>query len=229
MSDRAFDVGAHQLGSENQEPVAFCMLDFVGEPMFLHSSVGVIPWGGEDWYGLGQFGGLEPVQERLGYAPARLRLTLTQVAGQYLNDALNENTWGRLCELFVGNWSGTGLVRDPGLMIRGRMGPVEARIGSKNAGLALPIEDVRATLDRVNGLRAIMADHQISSSGDTFYEWLPKMLDFSYVFNSVIQGGVNVIPAGPWGGASRIPSGGGGAGRANNPLPPSTGGRAGGG
>ena len=229
MSDRNFDVGAHQLGSETQEPIAFCMLDFVGEPHFLHSSVGIIPWGGEDWYGLGQFGGLEPITERIGYAPSRLRLTLTQVSADYLSDSLNENTWGRLCELFIGNWDGSGLVRNPGLMIRGRMGPVEARLGASGAGLSLPIEDIRATLDRVNGLRSIMADHQLESAGDTFYEWLPKMLDFTYTFNSVIQGSTNVIPSGPWGGASVIGGGGGQtAGRIGNPVGPTTGGRQGG-
>src|SRR3970040_1211031 len=122
MSTRAFDIGAMGLGGEGVELVMFGFFDFAGDPKFVHTSVGIITWGNEDWEGVGNFARVEPVQERLGYAPARMRLGLSPIVGELLNESLNENTWGRLCEIFLGTWDGAAMTRDPELIIRGRMG-----------------------------------------------------------------------------------------------------------
>lgn len=200
MSGNAFDVNALGLAGEAVEPVAFVMLDFEGDPKFLHTSLGIIAWGGEDWYGIGNIGRIDPISDRLGYAPARFRLSLSPVAEEYLSSSLQENTWGRLCELYAGSWDpdNASLYSDPGLLIRGRMGPPEIVVGGPNSGVSVVVEDIRALLDRVNGLRATMADHQLESAGDTFYEWLPKMLDHRFVFNGGQYGGNNITPAPPF-------------------------------
>lgn len=196
MSERTFDVDALGLGGEAVEPVVFAMLDFVGDPQFLHSSVGIITWGNEDWYGLGTLGAIEPIKDSIGYAPKRVRLTLSPVAGEYLNEALNEATWGRLCELYLGVWDGDALTRDPELILRGRMGPPEAMVGP-NGAVSVTVEDIRASLDRVNGLRATILEHQREAPGDDFYKWLPQMLDHRFVFNGGQFGANNLQPRHP--------------------------------
>ncbi len=200
MSDRNFDVNASGLAGEGVEPVIFAMMDLVGEPQFLHSSVGAIPWGGEEWYGLGTFGDIESIKDQMGSAPARFRVSLYPVAAEYLSDAINENTWGRLFELYLGNWDGSALVRDPDLLLRGRMGPPEILIGGSKSSISLVVEDIRGALDRVNGKRATMLDHQVEAPGDTFYSWLPTMMDHRFVFN-----GRQMSPSGPVTGGAPTP------------------------
>jgi hypothetical protein len=194
MSGRNFDVGASGLAQEAVEPVAFVFLDFKGDPQFIHSAVGIITWGGEDWAGIGSLGQIESVRDQLGLATSRLRLSLSPVAAEYLNESINENTWGRLCEVFIGNWDGAALTREPYLLMRGRMGAPEARIGGQDSSIGITIEDVRGMMDRVNGLRATILDHQAESAGDTFYEWLPKMMDHRFTFNGQRLGGSNASP-----------------------------------
>lgn len=183
MSARAFDVGAGGYGAEGTELVVFAFFDFQGDPKFLHSSIGYITHGGEDWEGVGALGTMDAIKEPMGLSPTRVRLSLSPVAGEYLNSAINENTWGRLCELYVGNWDGVALVRDPELLVRGKMGPPEVSLGEPDSSIGITVEDVRASLDRVNGLRATLLDHQAEHAGDTFYAWLPEMMDHRFVFN----------------------------------------------
>lgn len=199
MSTRNFDVDASQLGAEASEPVVFCMLDFVGEPQFLHSAVGIITWGGEDWCGVGTLGRVDAVPDKIGYSASRVRLQLSVAATEILGQVINENTWGRLCELWLGNWDSAALVRDPDLLIRGRMGAPEASIGGKASGISVIVEDIRGMLDRVNGLRSTILDHQREAPADTFYKYLPRMLDHRFIFNGGKFGGNNLTgaPSGP--------------------------------
>lgn len=179
---------------EAVELVPFLSLDFIGEPKFLHPGVGIITWGGEDWEGVGGLGTIDAVRDTLGLAPTRVRVSLMDPVAEYLNEALNEATWGRLAELYVAGWDGAALSSEPTLLIRGRMGPPEIYVGETNK-ISVVIEDVRAMMDRVNGLRSTMLEHQQEAPGDTFYRLLPKMVDHRFIFNGGTFGGNNVTPA----------------------------------
>lgn len=195
MSERNFPVAAQGLGGEAVEPVFFTMIDFVGEPVFIHSSVGVLTWGGEDWYGLGALGSIETVRDQAGLSPTRVRLVLSAVTAEYLNSSLNENTWGRLAEIYLGVWDGESLKRDPTMLIRGRMGPPEVTISKEGNLVSVQVEDLRGLLDRSNGRRSTILDHQAESPGDTFYGMLPAMMDHKFTFNGGSFGANNVIPS----------------------------------
>lgn len=182
---------------EGVELTAYVMLDFIGEPVFLHSGVGYQSWGSEDWVGVGGLGKLDAMKDALGTAPSRLRLTLNDPVAEYLGEALNERTWGRLAELYVGAWDSTGQVvtTTPNLILRGRMGPPEIYVGEQNQ-MSVVVEDIRALMGRVNGLRSTILDHQREAPGDSFFMWLPKMVDFKFVFNGGTYGS-NLFPETP--------------------------------
>lgn len=194
MSTRTFNINTTGLAGEAVEHIRFAFLDFVGDPQFLHSGLGVITWGGEDWLGIGAFCEIESVGEQIGIAPSRVRLSLAAQMSDYVGSAMNENTWGRLCELYLGTWDGVGLTMDPQLEIRGRMGPPEIQMGVSGQRISIVVEDIRAALNRVNGLRASSVDHQVEAIGDTFYSLLPKMLDHKFIFNGQPMGGTAVAP-----------------------------------
>jgi hypothetical protein len=89
--------------------------------------------------------------------------------------------------MFVGTWSddGTGFVndRDPELFMRGRMGPVKVEIGPSQSLFSVEVEDIRSMLDRVNGLRSTLLEHNETHADDMFYEFLSSMTDHTFVFN----------------------------------------------
>lgn len=187
---RDFDYVNLALDSDAVELVVFAYLDFEGEPTFIHSALGIISWGNEDWLGVGNFGSVSPVVDALGVAsPSRFKLTLFPVAAELLNSAVNEDTWGRVCEIYLGAVNSDGmLVGTPELMTRGLMGAPEAVIGDERGSITVTVEDVKSLLNRSNGLRCSLHDHQAQVPGDKFYEWLPRMLDHKFIFNGVVQG-----------------------------------------
>lgn len=196
---RAFNYAALGLDSDAVELVVFAFMDFEGEPSFIHSGVGVLTWANEDWFGLGNFGSVEAINDSMGVgAPSRLRLTLVPVAAEYLNSAVNEKSWGRVCELYLGAVNSEGqLVGTPELMIRGLMGAPEAVVGGDDGAVSIVVEDVRSLLNRSNGLRATTHDHQQEAPNDMFYQWLPKMTDHKFIFNGTVQGSKRIDPPPP--------------------------------
>lgn len=184
MSTKNFNLAQQLLAAEGAQPIVFSMLDFVGEPQFVHSSVGVIPWGGEDWLGLGQFATIEPVKEGIELRSAAFRMVLSGAMEHLLGEALYENTAGHLVELYLGSWdeANARLYADPELIIRGSMGPPEVVLG-QGAGASIVVEDVRGALASINGLRSSLEDHQEEFPGDLFFEFLAKMIDHTFLFN----------------------------------------------
>lgn len=185
------------MAGEATEHVVMVMFDFVGEPVFVHSGLGYVTAMGEDWLGVGSLGRIEPVKDALGYAPSRVRCTLSNPLAEHLNEALNENTWGRLVEVFWTGWENGALSPStPNLLLRGRMGPPEIYVGEKNE-ISVNVEDVRAMMGRINGLRSTLLEHQAEVGSDTFYEMLAKMLDYKFVFNGGVRGGGGAFPSIP--------------------------------
>lgn len=184
MSTRHFDMAQQLLAAEGAQPIVFAFLDFVGEPVFVHSGVGYITWGGEDWLGLGQFATIEPVREGIELRAATFRMGLSGAMEHLLGEVLNENTAGRLVELYMGSWDeeSEALYADPTLIIRGTMGPPEVVLG-KGAGASIVVEDVRGSLSTMNGRRSSLEDHQEEWPSDLFFEFLPQMIDHTFVFN----------------------------------------------
>lgn len=183
MSTRTFNIAQQLLAAEGAQPIVFCFLDFVGDPQFVHSSVGVITWGGEDWLGLGQFASVEPIKEGIELRSAHFRLSLSGAMEHLLGEALNEDTSGRLIELYMGSWDEQNerLYADPELIIRGTMGPPEVALG-KRSGASIVVEDIRGALASINGRRSSLEDHQEDFPGDLFFEFLPQMLDHRFMW-----------------------------------------------
>ena len=84
-------------------PVLAVHLDWPGAPVWVHSSVGVISWGGHSWLGLGRFGGIETPEEAGGLASWPLTLTLVGPPDEmdaYLDDPIRNRAasvrWGLL-------------------------------------------------------------------------------------------------------------------------------------
>jgi hypothetical protein len=184
MSTRHYNMAQQFLAAENAQPIVFAFLDFVGEPVFVHSSVGYITWGGEDWLGLGHFAGIEPIREGIELRAASFRLSLSGAMEHLLGEVIYENTAGRLVEIYLGSWDEENerLYSDPPLIIRGTMGPPEVTLG-ENSGASIVVEDVRAGLASVNGRRTSLEDHQEDWPGDLFFQFLPQMIDHTFVFN----------------------------------------------
>ena len=85
--------------------ITFVDLDIPGDRLRLHDNVGTITWGGYDWTGLGQYGGIEAVSESLEVIAQPVRLTLSGVEAQYITDAMTTQYHGQAVTVYIGMFS----------------------------------------------------------------------------------------------------------------------------
>ena len=189
MSTKNFDVDALGFSAEVLRPILFGKFDFEYWPMFLHTAVGVYRWGERDWIGLGNFVSVDPVEEHFELNPSRLRLGMMLTDPNMLAYVVQEATAGRLCELYAGAIDADGtLISTPNLVLSGVMGPASLSVGTDNV-VSVEVTDVRGRFGLINGRRASLEDHQELVVGDLFFEWVPKMIDHTFVFNGRAGGG----------------------------------------
>lgn len=82
-------------------PVLMVRVDWPGGEVRAHTGFGVISWGGDDWAGIGPFGGGELPEEELGGAvPAEARLFVMGTIEDLL-DQLDVNVRNRDVDIFV--------------------------------------------------------------------------------------------------------------------------------
>lgn len=82
--------------------VVFADLDIPGDRLRLNDSPVTITWGGFDWGGLGQFGGIDVVGESLEIIAQPVKLTLSGVEPQYVQDAKDTAYHGQAITLYIG-------------------------------------------------------------------------------------------------------------------------------
>lgn len=188
MSER-FDINRSGLDQDVIQPILFADLDFEDWPMFAHTGLGVVSWGGMNWLGLGDFVHIEPVNESFELRPTRIKMGMALPNQDLLRYVTTYVSAGRRVILYIGNMDGNGqLIDTPNLIFYGVMGPPSLAVGEENV-VSIEVTDVRDRFGSINGLRASLEDHQETAPGDLFYKWLPKMIDHRFIFNGIRQGG----------------------------------------
>ena len=86
-------------------PILFAYLDWPGAPVWAHSGVGPITWGGQTWQGVGHVGAVELPEESAEIAATEAMLTLAGVAAD-LDGYADDNIRNRLVEIYLGSVQG---------------------------------------------------------------------------------------------------------------------------
>ena len=188
-----------QTFTDEFEPVIFVHLAFDSGASRIHSGVGKLTWGGNDWFGLGDFGSVK-MKEGVDIKPTKATMTLSGVNQEYVNEVLNADSEGRTAEIFFGLIAATGLVSGtPDLLLAGLMGAPTLDMDS--GVVSIEVEDFRSRLFLSNKKKFSLEDHQEQTgTSDLFYEWLPKMIDWRFTFNGKNRGGNAIVPVDTSGG-----------------------------
>lgn len=80
-------------------PVLLCRLDFASGVVLVHSGVGTISHNGEDYQGVGAFGGVSEVTEGSDARPYDIDLSLSGIPAQDLASTMGEDYQGRAVSL----------------------------------------------------------------------------------------------------------------------------------
>lgn len=147
----------------------FVELDFSSGFLRLHDGAGTLTWNAQTWYGAGQVGSIEVIQEDLQVIARPIRLQLSGVDASLVSTAMTEAYQGRAATLYFGflNQDTNVLVADPEVLWEGRMDSMSIAIDQQTATIQLSCEPRLRREPRI--ARYTAEDQQLAYSGDTFF------------------------------------------------------------
>ena len=159
-------------------------LDFPSGVVAAHSGVGTISYGGEDYKGLGELGGIGTVSERNDLSPHALELSLSGIDPAMVSESF-EPVMGRDARLYLGLLDADHqLIDDPVLVWRGRMDTMAVEMGEK-ATINVSCESRLADWDRPRVRRYNDVDQQRLHPGDRGMEFVSAMVEKEIIWGRV--------------------------------------------
>jgi len=147
--------------------------------LYLHNGLGTYTWGGKDWEGLGDFGGVSSVEEAEDVKPYSITLTLSGLDSALVGEALTRNYYLRPVTLYLGALDSSDELVDPPFQIwAGHMDVMDLSSGSTSESgdiISLTCESELALFERSSNQKYTNQMLQGKYSGDLFYEFLPDI------------------------------------------------------
>jgi hypothetical protein len=155
-------------------PAFFFKAEFDSGDVLAWSGYGDITWGGDTYLGIGDFGGVDKVDETSDVRANGCTLTLSGIPSQLLAIALTEPYQGRPCTLFLGalNLTSGAIIGTPYPLISGRMDVMTIEEGATTGTITLTVENRLIELFRTKERRYTHEDQQIDFSGDLGLEYV---------------------------------------------------------
>lgn len=175
MSSR--DIGSSIVTAINTgviRPVLFVEMQWPSGTTRAWNGVGPYTWGGNEFTGVGLFGGCSSVRESSDGRANGITLTLSGIPAGMQAIILTEHYQGRTARLWLGFMTASQtLIQDPPYeLFRGRMNVASSRKGGKTATISLEIESRLIILQQKNGHRTTNEDQQERYPGDTGYRFI---------------------------------------------------------
>jgi hypothetical protein len=124
-------------------PVFLFFADFPSGAVRAWTGFGNLTFDGDTYIGVGDFGGVERVDESTDLRANGCRFTLSGIPSSLLSAALSDDYQGRTCSLFLGvlDLSSGALIADPYQVFSGRMDVMTIEDGADTASIGLDAEN----------------------------------------------------------------------------------------
>lgn len=139
-----YESAANQTAAEAEhvEGVVFVDLDLPSGHLRLHTRTGTLTFGGNDYLGVGKFGGIEAVTEDAELRPFSVSLKLSGVDSALMTAALTEEYHGRAAIVYFGllDTDTLALIADPEMPFRGLMDTMQCELGPNTGTIVVTCE-----------------------------------------------------------------------------------------
>lgn len=171
-------------------PVMFVSLDFPTAALYLHDGVGVLAWGGFEWRGIGDYGGVEAIEEGDDVTPYSIRLRMSAMNTDLVTEVLGSDFSLRNVHIYAGFLTdGGALVDTPDEIWSGRTDVADIVTGAQ-AGVVLTCESDLAKFARSSGRLFSEAHLKDKYPDDTFFDYMPQMQDQQIIWTETRGGQV---------------------------------------
>ena len=161
------------------EEIMFAKLEFPDGTLYLHTSLGTYTWGGQDWSGVGSWGGIEGIEEAQQISSYSATLTLSGLDSTLLNEALSQDYFMRPVTIYFGVANENDVLVDtPTQIWAGFCDSLQLSVGADGGDvIRLVCESELVQFERSANLRYSDNAQQNVHSGDTFFQFLPAIAD----------------------------------------------------
>jgi hypothetical protein len=157
--------------SDTVRPCRLFYADFESGPIYLHDGVGTLTWDGNNYSGVGHYGGISQVEEDSEQSASAVSFYLTGIDSSLISTALGEHYQGRDIVSYIAFLNPDGqIILDPVIEFKGRMDNMDIRLG-KTATIELRAADERADWDRPRIGRWNNADQHARFPDDKGFEF----------------------------------------------------------
>jgi hypothetical protein len=154
-------------------------LDLPGGHLYVHDGLGTLTFGGNDYLGVGQFGGIDGnVQDSLTVVARSVNLSLTGVDAAVLSSAMAGSYQGRSVVIYLGfiDPDSRAFVATPETLWEGRIDYMEVNLEQGSGSIKVSCEHRLRREPRI--ARYTDEDQQVAYPGDTFFHLLPFIAGF---------------------------------------------------
>lgn len=165
--------------ASTQVPVYFVKLVLDSGDVLVHTQLGVITWGGNDYQGVGNLGTIQAVSEESEIGRATTSLTLSGIDSALISIVLGQYYQGRAAYIYIGFLDETTreLVSDPMLLFAGNIDTAPIELGAKTGSITMTVENEFADWDKPRVRRYNTADQQSRFPGDNFFKFAEQAAD----------------------------------------------------
>lgn len=163
-------------------PVMFVRMDFLAQPVLVHTSIGDLVTLGETYKGVGNLGSIAPIKEGTLPRSYGAQFTISGVDPALVATVQTEHYRGRDIRVYVGFLdSDHKVIGTPIQEWRGRMDYCDISIGA-SAAITLNAESRLADCDRARTRRYTHEDQQDLYPGDLGFEFVAAMVSKEIVW-----------------------------------------------
>ena len=150
--------------------VVMADLDFVSGIVRVHDGSGSLSFGGNTYSGVGQFGGIDVIDENIDIVARGIKLTLSGVDSVFVTPTMTEVYQNRDVTLYLGfvNQATGALLDTPETIWEGRMNQMSFRIDKGVASIELTCEHRLRREPRI--ARYSDEDQRVLFAGDRFFD-----------------------------------------------------------
>jgi len=150
--------------------VVMADLDFVSGMVRVHDGSGSLSFGGNTYSGVGQFGGIDVIDENIDIVARGIKLTLSGVDSVFVTPTMTEVYQNRDVTLYLGfvNQATGALLDTPETIWEGRMNQMSFRIDKGVANIELTCEHRLRREPRI--ARYSDEDQRVLFAGDRFFD-----------------------------------------------------------
>lgn len=164
-------------------------LDFSSGAVRAHDGIGTVTFGGNDYLGLGQFGGIELAEESVEVIAKPVTMKLSGIETGLLSSAMTEVYQGRTATVYLGlQDTETGaLIDTPETVWSGKMDQMTVALKPNAGEITLRCEHRLRREPKIS--RYTDADMQLAYSGDRFFDLIGKIAGFKGTWGA--KGNIN--------------------------------------